>query len=97
MCDNVVCARVVCDNVVCERVVCDNAVCDNVVDGTKYQSARSCHQVKRLPCHKKRTFMSPSARLPRKVHVHVTKCHACYATSCGVKRAQAGPSAPPEP
>ena len=51
VCDNAVCVRVVCDNIVCERVVCDNAVCDNVVDGTTpaTQSARSCHQVPRLP------------------------------------------------
>ena len=59
VCDNVVRERVVCERVVCDNVVCDNAVCDNVVDGTKYQSARSCHQVKRLP---------------QKAHVHVTKC-----------------------
>ena len=36
-------------------------------------------------------------RLPRKVTVDVTKCHACHANSGGVHGAKREPSAPPEP
>ena len=46
------------------------------------QSDDPCHQV---PC------------LPRKVKVHVTKCHTCHAKSRGVHGVNWDPSAPPEP
>ena len=65
---------------------------------------------KRHVCHVKRRWMSPSAtpatqddggchqvpRLPRKMKVDVTKCHACHAKCRGVTGDQARPSAPPE-
>ena len=36
-------------------------------------------------------------RLPRKVQLHVAKCHACHAKSRGVHGDMWEPSAPPEP
>ena len=46
------------------------------------QSDGGCHQV---------------PRLPRKVKVHVAKCHACHTNSRGAHGAKQEPSAPPEP
>ena len=69
--------------------------------------ATQCHE--RHTCHAKRPWMWDCAtpatwnqggceivpRLPRGTKVDVTKRHACHAKCRGVKRDQAGPSAPP--
>ena len=46
------------------------------------QSERRCHQVPRKVIHVASCRQVP--RLPRKVTVDVTKCHACHAKSRGV-------------
>ena len=90
MCGQVVLEQVVCGEVVYEQVVCatQKAAASTASSGNqaRHQSQPSatqsdgrCHQV---------------PRLPRKVKVDVTKCHACHAKSRGVHGVIWEPSAP---
>ena len=78
MCDKVMCQRVVCDKVVCVTKLCVKELYVTKLCVTKLcvsqpsavsatpatQSEGRCHEV---------------PRLPHKVKVDVTKCHACHA------------------
>ena len=65
--------------------------------GTKRATRASpvCQCHKCHACHAECTYMSPSAA--RRMHVHVSKYHACHANSGGVHGVNWELSAPPEP